>query len=456
MFLANNYFWTEPEPYMHVIFCLAIILFACKSLGILARRIGLPQVVGQVLAGLLIGPAFFVGIPEFNGLLGISLGSEEMDILHVFSQIGVIFILFSSGLDTNLKEMKKVGVVATIVACAGVLVPLVLGFLIAMCFMPNGFGDITNSDAVFNAIFVGAILTATSVGITVETLRELGKLNSRVGTIILGAAIIDDVLGILVLSIVTSLHGSTGGANIPIWLTFIKVILFFVFAVGVGLIIRYIFKWLGKHYPHHRRTGIYAIALCLIYSFLAEQVFGIAAITGAYMAGLMLSGIDDTEYINKKIITSGYLIFSPIFFAYIGISADFSQFHPIDLVFALCFVLIGIIGKIIGCGIAGKATKHNIRDSYIIGSGMIARGEVALAVYAAGKSLIWTSETGEVLGIDPMIATICLILFSSILCPILLKIGFRNYPDLEEVTTNFKQTMAREGQVPENVTSNNN
>lgn len=446
MFLAN-WFWTDPEPFMYVIFCLAVILFASKSLGILARRIGLPQVVGQVIAGLLIGPAFFVGLDSFHGIL--NPNAEEMDMLHVFSQIGVIFILFSSGLDTNVKEMKKAGGVATFVACSGVLVPLALGFVIGMCFMPHGFADINNTDAVFNALFVGAILTATSVGITVETLRELGKLNSKVGTIILGAAIIDDVLGILVLSIITSLKGG----DIPVWVTFLKVVLFFVFAFGVGFICRMIFKWLGRHYPHHRRTGIYAIALCLVYSFVAEQVFGIAAITGAYMAGLMLSGIDDTEYINKKVISSGYLIFSPLFFAYIGISADFSQFHPIDLVFALCFVAVGIIGKIIGCGAAGKATKHSLRDSYIIGSGMIARGEVALAVYASGSMLIWRDSAGTVVGVDPMIATICLILFSSILCPIFLKLGFKNYPNLEETASGYQQTMAKEGQayIPEEV-----
>ena len=176
------------------------------------------------------------------------------------------------------------------------------------------------------------------------------------------------------------------------------------------------------------------------------------------MAGLMLSGIDDTEYINKKAISSGYLIFSPLFFAYIGISADFSDFHPIDLVFALCFVAVGIIGKIIGCGAAGKLTKHNMRDSYIIGSGMIARGEVALAVYAAGSSLIWRDSISNVIGVDLMLATICLILFSSILCPILLNLGFKNYPQLEEAKYTYQQTMAKEGQVcivDENNTSNN-
>lgn len=442
MFLTN-WFYTEPEPYMYVIFCLAVILFVSKSLGILARRIGLPQVVGQVIAGLLIGPAFFVGLDNFHGIL--NPNAEEMDILHVFSQIGVIFILFSSGLDTNVKEMKKAGGIATLVACCGVLIPLALGFVIAMCFMPGGFSSITNTDAVFNALFVGAILTATSVGITVETLRELGKLNSKVGTIVLGAAIIDDVLGILVLSLITSLKGG----EIPLYITILKVILFFVFAIGVGFLARMIFKWLGKHYPHHRRTGIYAIALCFVFSFVAEQVFGVAAITGAYMAGLMLSGIDDTEYINKKIISSGYLIFSPLFFAYIGISADFSHFEPFDLVFALCFVVIGIIGKIIGCGLAAKTAKQNMRDSYIIGSGMIARGEVALAVYASGSMLIWRDASGALLGIDPMIGTICLILLSSILCPILLKLGFKNYPNLEEITGEpFTPKLAKEGQPP--------
>lgn len=438
-----SWFYTEPESFMYVIFCLAIILFAAKSFGIIARRLGLPQVVGMCIAGLLIGPALFIKSDSFHGIL--NPNPEEMDMLHVFSQIGVLFILFSSGLDTNVKEMKKAGLVSTLIATAGVLVPLALGFVVTMFFMPNGWADVSNSHAVFNALFVGCILTATSVGITVETLRELGKLNTKVGTIVLSSAIIDDVLGILVLSVITSLKGG----DIPMWVTFLKVILFFVFAIGVGLLMRFVFRWLSRHYPHHRRSGIYAIALCFIYAFVAEQVFGVAAITGAFMAGLMLSNLDDTEYINKKIVSSGYLIFSPIFFCFIGISADFSQFKPSDLIFALVFVIAGIAGKILGCGATAKATKHSLKDSYIIGSGMVARGEVALAVYAAGHSLIWTDAANQVVGVDPMVATICLIIFTSIACPILLKLGFRNKHKNDDIACegapSLVSGMSREG-----------
>lgn len=444
--MINSWFYTEPESFMYVIFCLAVILFAAKSLGIIARRLGLPQVVGMCVAGLLIGPAFFFNTGSFHGIL--NPNQEEMDMLHVFSQIGVLFILFSSGLDTNFKEMKSAGLVSTFVALMGVFVPLILGFVVAMLFMPGGFSSINNSHVVFNALFIGTILTATSVGITVETLRELGKLNTKVGTIILSSAIIDDVLGILVLSVVTSLKGG----DVPVYVTILKVLLFFVFAVGVGLVMRFIFRWLSKHYPHHRRSGIYAISVCFVFAFIAEQVFGVAAITGAYMAGLMLSGLEDTEYINKKIISSGYLIFSPIFFAYIGISADFSAFNPSDLIFAGAFVLVGILGKIVGCGFAGKVSKFNLNQSYIIGSGMVARGEVALAVYAAGSSLIYTDAAGTVLGIDPMIATICLIIFSSIACPILLKLGFKKYHDDGGISNlNLTPQFSKEGTASENL-----
>lgn len=433
--MFNSWFYTKPESFMYVIFCLAVILFAAKSLGIIARRLGLPQVVGMCLAGLIIGPAFFANTGWFHGIL--NPNGEEMQMLHVFSQIGVLFILFSSGLDTNFQEMKRAGKVSTLVACAGVFVPMLLGFAVAMFFMPGGWSSIGNVDYVFNALFIGAILTATSVGITVETLRELGKLNSKVGTVLLSGAIIDDILGIVVLSIITGIKGG----DIPVWVTLLKLVLFFVFAIGVGIIMRKIFKWLTIHYPQHRRTGIYAICLCFVYAFVAEQVFGVAAITGAFMAGLMLSGLNDTDYVNKKVIASGYLIFSPVFFAYIGISADFSTFVPMDLVFALVFVVVGILGKIIGCGAAAKACGSDMNESYIVGSGMVARGEVALAVYSTGLAAGLIAPNG----IDPMIATICLIIFSSITCPILLKVGFRHYrPDIISNEA-LEPTVTREG-----------
>lgn len=407
---------------MNILYYCAVILLATKLFGMLTRKLGLPQVVGMIIAGLLVGPAI-VGRLNLGAFHGFITPSEaEMDVLQSFSQIGVVFILFSSGLETDFKELKRSGAAATVIATVGVLVPVLLGTITALLFMgwpENGLSQ----PVLMNALFAGVILAATSVGITVETLRELGKLNTKVGTTVLSAAIIDDVLGIIVLSLVTGLNG--GGS---IGMTLLKAAGFFVFTVGIGLILRKLFTALVHKYPHKRRTSIFAIVMCFLYAFCAEEFFDIAAITGAYMAGLMLSGLEDTQFVDRKVIVSGYMIFTPIFFAYIGISADFSHFEVSGLLFALAFVAVGIISKIIGCGAAARAFRYNGKESLCIGCGMIARGEVALAVYAAGKSLIWF-ENGALKGIDPLVAAIFLIIISSVLCPILLKLAFKDHND---------------------------
>ena len=405
---------------LRIVFYLAVILFSTKALGMLTRKLGLPQVAGMVIAGLLIGPAIFSQIPiGFNGIINPT--EIEMDVLKTFSQIGVILILFSSGLETDLKDLKTSGFASSMIALAGVIAPLGLGTLTAALFMggvPETFSD---TNKLMNALFVGAILTATSVGITVETLRELGKLNTKLGTTILSAAIIDDVIGIIVLSLITSL----GGGSNPV-ITLLKAAGFFVFSIGLGIVLRIVFKWISKKYPHKRRTSIFALSVAFLYAYCAEEFFGIAAITGAYMAGVMLSGLSDTKFVDKKILVNGYMIFSPIFFAYIGISADFSNFKPSDIWFALAFVFVGIIAKIIGCGGVAKIVKFNVNDSVAIGCGMIARGEVALAVYSTASWRILFDSKGHLVGIDPLFATIMLIITTSVLCPILLKVMLKD------------------------------
>lgn len=403
---------------LNILLYVALILLAAKAMGIGARIIGLPQVVGMVLAGLIIGPAVFMQITAipFRGFINPT--PIEMDVLKSFSQIGVVLILFSSGLETDTKELKKSGFAATLIALAGVLVPICLGTMVSALFM-GGLDTLKDHDSLMNALFVGCILSATSVGITVETLRELGKLKSKVGTTILSAAIIDDVIGIIALSVITSLNGEGS-----VGMTLLKAVGFFAVGIGLGFPIKYLFVWICKHYPQHQRTSVFALAVCFLYAYAAETFFGIAAITGAFLAGIMLSGLKDTDFVDRGVLTNGYMIFSPIFFAYIGISADFSSFKPSDLVFGLCFVAVGILGKILGCGAVGKVCRYNLRDSASIGCGMIARGEVALAVYTTGSGLIKTSETGALTGVDPLVATIMLIVISSVLCPILLKLIF--------------------------------
>ncbi len=397
---------------------LAIIIIFAKLFGLIARKLHAPQVAGEIIAGLAIGPSLLGWVQSSSFLSGMS-------------EIGVIMLMFNAGLGTNIKDLKKSGVKATLIACAGVAVPLVAGTFLFMLFY--GF-DQPGTEEFYRALYIGTILTATSVSITVQTLKELGKLQNFIGTTVMSAAIIDDVIGIIVLSIIAGMGGSGS-----IGMTLLRVAGFFVFTVGAGWVLRRAFRLLVRIYPHKRRTSIFAFAACFLFAYAAEEFFGIAAITGAYMAGLMLSGLGDSQFVDRKVIVSSYMFFTPMFFAFIGISADFSHFTLSGIWFVLAFVTAGILGKIIGCSAAARVFRYSGRDSMTAGFGMIARGEVALAVYATGQSMIVPER-----GIDPLVATIFLIITSSILCPILLKISLKDSQGEEETYSEHSTTISAE------------
>ena len=373
---------------------LAIIIIAAKLFGILARKCRAPQVVGEIIAGLLIGPS----------VLGLV---DQSDFIIQMAEIGVILLMFSAGLETDLKELMKTGPIAALIACAGVFVPLVLGALYYMVFY--GFAP-WGSNEFYEAVFIGTILTATSVSITVQSLKEMGKLKGRVGTTILSAAIIDDVIGIIVLTFVIGFKNPDSKPSTVV----INTILFFVLAVGVGFISYKIFKWVDKRYPHTRRIPIAGLAYCFIMSYVAEQYFGIADITGAYVAGIILCSINDSEYIERKIDINSYMLFGPVFFASIGLKTDLNDVTGGILLFAVGFVFVGLISKIIGCGLMARLCRFKGKDALKIGVGMMTRGEVALIVAQKGLSMNL---------IDPVYftAVILLIIVSSILTPIVLK-----------------------------------
>ena len=374
---------------------LAIIVIFAKIFGLVARKLKAPQVVGEIIAGLLIGPS----------ILGLV---KQTDLLSELAEIGVILLMFSAGLGTDLDNIKKTGVKSFFIACAGVFVPLVGGTLLYSCFY--GFAAV-GTTKFYSAVFIGVIMTATSVSITVETLKELGKLNNEVGTTILNAAIIDDVIGILVLTFVI---GFQKPDSKPFSIV-LKTVLFFIFAIGVGVIIYKIFKWVDKRYPKTRRIPIAGLALCLGLAYIAERFFGIADITGAYVAGVILCKVRDSEYIAEKMDISSYMLFGPIFFASIGIKTSLQQVNMNIIWFSLGFILVATTAKIIGCGLMAKICGYKFGDSLKIGVGMMARGEVALIVAQRGMS--------EGL-VEPAYFTsvILLILVTSIVTPILLKL----------------------------------
>ena len=380
---------------------LAIILLSTKVLGLLSERVHMPQVVGALLAGVILGPS----------VLGMV---TETDFLMKVSEIGVIVLMFTAGLDTDIKELKKTGFASFVIAVIGVVVPLACGFGCYMAF----FSDTADPANVLKATFIGVVLTATSVSITVETLREMGKLRGKVGTAILGAAVIDDILGLIVLTVISGFADpSVNPASV-----FIRILLFFVFIAIVGFGAYQVFKKMDKAWGEKRRVAIVGLVFCLILAYISEVVFGIADITGAYFAGLILCNIMRTrEYIAKKMTVISYMFFSPLFFASIGIKTVVTGMTGTLVVFSLILLAVAILSKIIGCGLAAKICRFNWGDSLKIGVGMMTRGEVALIV--AQKGL----DVGVVDSVY-FTAVILLIVVSSVATPLVLKALFTKMP----------------------------
>lgn len=375
---------------------LAILTFAAKVFSTVGKKVGIPEVVGEILAGLVVGSA----------VLGLV---HESDFLSKMAEIGVIMLMFEAGLGTNLKELKQSGLKATLIACSGVLVPLILGTVIFMCFF--GFGA-PGSESFMKGLFIGTIMSATSVSITVAALKELGKLSDKVGTTIVSAAIIDDVLGIIVLTLVTGLSGQSGATSLS--LVLLKVVLFFAGAIGTGFLVYRGMAWLDRRYAHQRGIPIISLCYCFLLAYLAETYFGIADITGAYVAGVILCNLTDRDYIEKRVDISSYMIFAPLFFTGIGLKTSFGAMDMRLLLFSICFVLIALISKVIGCGGCARILGFDGRDSLRIGTGMMTRGEVALI----------TAQKGLAVGLltaDFFTAVILLILVSSIVSPVFLK-----------------------------------
>lgn len=391
---------------------LAIILFCAEIFALLAKKCKAPQVVGQIIAGLVIG----------NAVLGLV---DQSDFLNQMAEIGVVLLMFSAGLETDLKELISTGPLALLIACVGVFVPLAGGFVLYAFFVYGGIPEV-GSNEFYRALFIGTIMTATSVTITVQTLRELGRLKGRIGTLILSAAIIDDVIGIVVLTFVTSLAGGSEGAeNGGVGKVLINILLFFVVTVIVGILVYKLFKFLDNRYPHRRRIPILSLAFALVLSFCAEALFGIADITGAYAAGIILSSLKDSSYIERKMDISSYMIFGPIFFVNIGLKTDFSDMTSDLLLFSVLFVLVALLTKVIGCGLIARVCKNNTRDALKIGVGMMTRGEVALIVASKGLSAGLMDQ-------KYFASVILLIICSSVATPIIMKLLYKGEKAEEE------------------------
>ncbi len=384
--------------YYGYLLAIALILLFTKLFGLASAKVHMPQVVGALIAGVLLGPS---GV----GLL------TESDFLIKVSEIGVIMLMFTAGIDTDITELKKTGGAALVIATLGVFVPIIGCSAAYYLFFGNGF----NFQTFMSSAFVGVIFAATSVSITVETLTEMGKIKSNVGATLLAAAIIDDIIGVVVLSVLTGI--SDKSVN-PLVVTF-KILLFFVFTAVVGFLVYHLFKKIAVHHSHNRRIAVWALAFCLIMAYCAERFFGVADITGAYFAGVILCNLTNMrQYVAKKMTVASYLFFSPIFFAGIGLRTNLSGITVKILLFAIVLFIMAVITKIIGCSAGARLFKMSKKDSLRVGVGMVARGEVALMVAQKGI-------TSGNINPDILPAIVLCVILAALITPILLKLTYR-------------------------------
>ena len=387
----------------HYLLDLALILLSTKLLGIATGKFQMPRVVGALLAGLVLGPAVL------NVL-------SETEFLTQLSELGVIVILFSAGMGTDLRELRSAGKAGFLVALCGVLVPLAMG---------TGFGALAGrlgwlpGNTLLENIFLGTVLTATSVSITVETLKELGHLDTKVGSTILAAALIDDVLGLIALTLVSSLAGS--GTSLP--LVLLKIVLFFVFAIAAAYVgIRLFRRMISMaHEKNLRRYPVFAFVLCLLLAYCAEEFFGVADIIGAFVAGLVVACTPKADYIRSKFEPLSYLLLTPVFFAGIGIKVELPQLNGTLAAFSLSLLAVAILSKIIGCGLGARLCGFEGRECLQVGTGMACRGEVALIVANRGLSMGVLSQAM----MTPIVITV---VGCAVLTPVMLKLCFSGQP----------------------------
>ena len=388
------------EDYSYLL-SIALILISTKLLGLFSKKIKLPQVVGALIAGVIMGPACLGWI-------------HNTEMLSCLSEIGVIVLMFAAGLETDINELKRTGKASFLIALIGVIVPM-LGGAAAAYF----FNDSVDGNKMLQNIFIGIILTATSVSITVETLKEMGKLSTPAGNAILGAAIIDDILGIIALTMVISMADS----SVSLGMVLLKILGFFVFTFVAAVGYHYAFKkWTDNNPVKLRRYVVISFAFCLVLAYCAEEFFGVADITGAFFAGLAISGTKKADYVTKRFDTLSYLLLSPIFFASIGLKVVLPKMNLEIVLFTVIICLVAVLTKVIGCGLGAKICKYSNKEALQIGVGMISRGEVALIV----------ANKGEAVGLmsDKFFAPIVImVVLTTIITPVLLKVVFKDKND---------------------------
>jgi Kef-type K+ transport system membrane component KefB len=386
----------------HIFLAIALILLSTKLSAIFTSRFHMPQVLGALLAGILLGPSVFNLV-------------EPNETIETLAEFGVIILLFSAGMETDLRQLRNSFKSSLLIASLGIAAALGGGFAVAMLFGKPS----------FESFFIGVIIASTSTSITVEALQEMGKLKTKSGTSIMGTAIIDDILSIVILAVVLG-RGADGFSVASITITLSKIIVFFVFAFIFGLGVNKLFNLMSERFGRSRRLSIFALSYCFLLAYIAEFL-GLAAITGAYLAGIALCSTRCVEYLEEQTHVLSYMIFTPIFIANIGLQTTFEGLDGSRLLFTAALVGIAIISKMLACGFGAKICRFSNKESAQIGIGMVSRGEVTIIV--AAKGLI----AGF---IEPQLfsSVIAVILVTVIITPILLRLAYASKakPELQE------------------------
>ena len=403
---------------LQVLLLLSLVIAAAKLGGAVANRLGQTAVFGEILIGLLLGPTFLnvLAWPLFSepavGALA-STGAIQpahaplAGLVQDLADVGVILLMFVAGLETNLDEMRRVGAVAFWSAAGGVALPMIGGIATAAAFgMP----------IFWEGVFVGTILTATSVSISAQALMELGVLKSKEGTTILGAAVIDDVMGIILLSVVVAFAQASGGVDaLQVGLILLRMAVFFCGAFLLGRYFEPITAW-GDGLGVSQGLLATVTFMAFLYGWAAEYIGGVAAITGSYMAGVLFTGTTFKKRIDDGVHPLTYSVLVPVFFISIGLRANGRELGP-QAVFTIVLVLVAIVTKAIGCGVVANICGFSRLDSLRVGVGMISRGEVGLIVAGYGLS-------HGVVGQAVFSASVIMVLVTTMITPPLLRLTY--------------------------------
>jgi Kef-type K+ transport system membrane component KefB len=400
------------SSFLQLAIILIVILFAAKLAGYISHRLGQPTVLGELLVGLILGPSLL----DITHLPFIS-DTHLTETIIQLGDFGVLLLMFLAGMELEISELAGNFKVSAYSGTLGVVLPVGLGW---------GAGLLLHMDS-SAALFLGLTMGATSVSISVQTLMELKVLRSRVGLGLLGAAVFDDILVIVALSIFHAVLDGSGSLGGILWI-FVKIILFLCLALAVG-------KWILPRVVHlvsqlSVSQGVLTLGLIvmLLYGIGAELIGGMAAITGTFLAGLMFSRSPEKKRLEGGFLAFGYGFFIPIFFITIGLNLNLRELHLDALWLLIIMSTLAIIGKVAGAGLGGRLAGFTWRESAQLGAGMISRGEVGLIVASVGLSqkLVSPAEFSAVVG---------MVVLTTIITPPILRSLFPRSAKIKEDTT---------------------